>query len=74
MPIEAVMANAAFVVVVVNASIVEAQDTKIDSRELTSSVPSCHGLRYTNMSLTCPLTFFSCAYGVDSLPGVCGIR
>ena len=56
MPIEAVMANAAFVVVVVNASIVEAQDTKTDSRELTSSVPPCHGLRYTNMSLTCPLT------------------
>jgi hypothetical protein len=55
MPIEAVMANAAFVVVVVNASIVEAQDIIIDSRELTSLIPPCHGLSYTNMSLTSPL-------------------
>ena len=28
-------------------NIVEAQDIKIDSRELTSSIPPCHGLSYT---------------------------
>jgi hypothetical protein len=56
MPIEAVMANAVFVVVVVIVNIVEAQDIKIDSRELTSLIPPCHGLSYTNMSLTSPLS------------------